>query len=71
MRGRDLGVVTEVSQWDFSHLTNTEIEQIPGPPQQGAVTQRQQCAPQSVADWSFFGFGGWNSGFHMLSKEND
>lgn len=26
--GRDLGVMTEVSQWDFSHFTDTEIEQI-------------------------------------------
>jgi hypothetical protein len=28
MGGRDLGVVTEVSQWDFRHFTDTEIEQI-------------------------------------------
>ncbi|MGZ2380404.1 cytochrome c [Rhizobium leguminosarum] len=26
--GRDLGVMTEVSQWDFSHFTDVEIEQI-------------------------------------------
>ncbi len=26
--GRDLGVMTEVSQWDFSHFTDAEIEQI-------------------------------------------
>ena len=26
--GRDLGVMTEVSEWDFSHFTDTEIEQI-------------------------------------------
>ena len=28
MGGRDLGVMTEVSQWDFSHFTDSEIEQI-------------------------------------------
>ncbi|MBB3591109.1 cytochrome c553 [Rhizobium sp. BK529] len=28
MGGRDLGVMTEVSQWDFSHFTDAEIEQI-------------------------------------------
>lgn len=26
--GRDLGVMTEVSQWDFSHFTDAEIEQV-------------------------------------------
>ncbi|MGO7718807.1 cytochrome c, partial [Rhizobium johnstonii] len=26
--GRDLGVMTQVSQWDFSHFTDPEIEQI-------------------------------------------
>ncbi|MDR6669918.1 hypothetical protein J2X71_006202 [Rhizobium sp. 1399] len=28
MSGHDLGVMTEVSQWNFRHFTDTEIEQI-------------------------------------------
>jgi hypothetical protein len=28
MSGCDLAVMTEVSQWDFRHFTDTEIEQI-------------------------------------------
>jgi hypothetical protein len=67
----DLDVMNEVSQWDLGHFTDTDIEQTQVCLTQRAVTLRQQCAPQSVADWSFFGFGGWNSGPHMLSKEND